>query len=240
MKKILIVEDNEIHLKKIIEIAEKTNPNLQILSTGLIEKAIDIAKNNEIEVFFLDIQLTDGNGIELAKRIRNIKKYQFTHIIFITAIPTKEMEAFHDIHSYDYIIKPFTDKDLQKIMKEILIDYVESKPEKEEKKYLSLDFNSIKQRIYYEDILYIEYIFRKITIVTKNEKIQYKHISLKEFKKNFPGNFLQIHQSILVNKLYIKKIDLKERYVFLKGTKKKLTIGSSYKEIAKEILDDIS
>ncbi|WP_229775528.1 response regulator [Anaerosalibacter bizertensis] len=63
-------------------------------------------------MFLLDIQLKDYSGFELAKEIRNIDNYKLTPIIFVTAIPTRELMAFKEIHCYDYIVKPFKEEEI--------------------------------------------------------------------------------------------------------------------------------
>jgi two-component system LytT family response regulator len=212
MLKILIVEDNEIQRKLLIEMVQNINSNLDIMSTDSVKEAIMISDIYDIEAFFIDILLIDGSGIELAKRLRKAKKYQFTPIVFVTALRSKEIETYREIHSYDYIVKPFTEDVLKKTMDNILTDYLEIRSEQKKNKYIYLQMNSINQRINFENILYIEYLFRKIMITTMHEKIKYKHVPLKKFAEKLSDDFVQIHQSIVVNKVHINKINLKERY----------------------------
>ena len=144
MHSILVVEDNKLQREKLINIANEVNNNIKIYSADRVENAYNIATNEDIGAFFIDIQLLDGSGIDLAKKIREIEMYQFTPIVFITGIPTKEMKAFHDIHSYDYILKPYSEDAVKNVMVKILINYYNQKVNKE--KYLDLEFKGIKQR----------------------------------------------------------------------------------------------
>lgn len=235
MGKILIVEDNHSTRDALIWVANKLNPDIEILSTGFAEEALGFALNNEIEAFFFDIQLEDYSGLELAKQIRVITAYQFTPIVFITAMPTRELEAFRQIHCYDYIIKPFTEAELEKVFKKILIDYGSTRNSEKNHK-LSLDFKSHTQLISLKEILYIEYFNRKIVIHTKKEVIQYIHVPLKQIKTLLPDYFIQIHQSFIVNFHYIKAVKYGNQCVRLYESENELPIGRSYmKEMGERI-----
>lgn len=151
---IFIVEDVKEQRQFLMENAMGYNSEIKIFSSDKQSEAMEIIRNNEMDAFFLDIQLVDGSGLELANQIRNIKQYQFTPIIFITGVKTKEIEAFRKIHCYDYILKPYTRKSISDIMKKIMVDYFDQC--EEDIKYLNLEFKGIKQRINIKDIVYIE------------------------------------------------------------------------------------
>lgn len=226
MRKVLFIEDNQKQREFLVQCAHEINPNLEIMGTDSCKKALKIVNENDIDVFFVDVQLVDGNGIELAKEIRKISDCQFRPIIFVTGVPTKEMEAFHDIHCYDYILKPFCKDTIEKVMKNILNDYMDKV---DEATYITLDYKGIKQKINTDDIIFIENRSRKIFILTKNEEIIYKHMTIKKISRELPCKFVQVHQSFLVNKDCVKKLDLNNKLIVLAGTGELVPIGVSFK-----------
>ena len=228
MHSILIIEDDKAQCEKLIEIAKKCNSSIKIFNADGKKGGLNIAEKKDIGAFFIDIQLVDGNGIDLAKSIRKIKKYQFTPIIFITGVPTKEMEAFHDIHCYDYILKPYTDEAVLFVMKKILIDYFES--DTEQNKYIILEFKGIKQRVNTTDIIMIESKNRKLFIRTQFEEIRYKHMNIGQFLKKLPEQFVQVHQSIIINTNYIVKINMPNNELIMDKIHNSVPIGVSYKK----------
>ena len=234
---ILIVEDVKEQRQFLMESAMGYNSEIKIFSSDKKVEAMDIIRNNDIDAFFLDIQLVDGSGLELANEIRNIKKYQFTPIVFITGVITKEIEAFHRIHCYDYIVKPYTKKSISDIMKNIMVDYFDKY--REDVKYLNLEFKGIKQRININDIVCIESKNRRIYIRTINEDIPYKLMNIRQVIKELPDYFIQIHQSIIVNSYYVAKIDLGNNVIALKGISDTIPIGISYRKRVGEILRGI-
>lgn len=227
MGKILIVEDQVEIREMLIKKAQEMNPSVQIWGTGSAREALAFAQTNEVEAFFLDIQLEDYNGLELAKQLRDIKRYMFTPLVFITAMPTREIEAFKQTHCYDYIIKPFTDAQIEEVFQKILLDYCASVTEKKNSK-LILEFKTHNQLIDFDDIVYVEYAGRKVVIYTKTQVIPYKHMALVKFIEKLPDYFMHIHQAIIVNPKYIQKTDMKSATVELKILNQKLPIGRSF------------
>ena len=218
-----------------IESATNFNPEIKVHSTDKQSEALDILDTNDIGAFFIDIQLTDGNGIELAKEIRKRKNYQFTPIVFITGNRSKELEAFHNIHCYDYILKPYTRKTIAEIMSKIMIDYFSQV--KDDSTYLNLDFKGLKQRVNLKDIIMVESRNRRIFIKTIYEEITYKHMNISQFIKGLPEQFLQVHQSIVINCDYLDKIDMHSNYVRLRGINESIPIGVSYKKKVGEVIN---
>lgn len=217
--------------------AKKVDSSVHIFETGSAKEALEYASDNEIKALFLDIHLEDYSGIELAKQIRKMSVYEFAPIVFITAILTRELEAFRQIHCYDYIVKPFTEEELENAFKKILINYVSSTDEDKEEKF-KLEFKGFTLLIDMKDIMYVEYKNRIIVITTRKETIKYRHIALKKFKKSLPENFIQIHQSIIVNMQYIEIVELCKQRLKLTEADVILPVGRSYlKEFGGKIND---
>ncbi len=104
---ILVVEDEALIARKLKKIINKIDSEVNVFITGSAGEALEYAEEQTVDLFCLDIQLEDYNGIELAKKIRNLPNYTLTPIIFIKAIPTRELIGYKETHCYDYIIKHF-------------------------------------------------------------------------------------------------------------------------------------
>ena len=63
----------------------------------------------EIDVVFLDIEMIDTHGIQLAKQL--LHKQPSLQIIFVTAHTQFAVEAF-DVEATDYLLKPVHEKRL--------------------------------------------------------------------------------------------------------------------------------
>lgn len=233
MSKILIVEDQSITQLGLIKMAKDLDENLEVVATGHAGEALDYARNSRFDAFFLDIQLIDYSGIELARQIREIESYMFTPIIFITAIPTKELEAFRQIHCYDYIIKPFSEKEVQKVFEKIIKNYI---PQKNEEPVLKLERKGFVNLIKQKDIIYMEFKDRKICITTLKETIYYTGKALSQMSSELTDDFVQVHQAFIINKKFIRDINLQNNEINLEGIEHAIPIGRTYKKNIGEII----
>ena len=239
MGKILLLEDNISCRRHLLEIASRINPTLEFFETSRASEAYEYSISNNISAFLLDIQVEDYSGIELAKRLRQIKKYQFTPIIFITAMPTKEMEAFRKIHCYDYILKPYSEEDVKNVFQKILVDFLDETYKNETKK-LALKFKDFTQLIDMKDIIYVEYLNRRIVIITKEDKIEYMRMPMKKFKPLLDeAYFMQVHQSIIINLNYVEKIEFDSKKIKLNSVKHEVPIGRSFLKEVRGKFNDI-
>lgn len=229
MIKIMIVEDEiniALGIKKLIE---SMDDNLSITITGFSSEALKLLKIESFDLFLIDIELLDYSGIELAREIRDVTKYKMTPIVFITAIPTKELTAFKEIHCYDYIIKPFTKKEITDVIGDLLNFGIK----KEE--YITFQLKDFIYRLKEEDIIYLEAINRKIKVVTVNEEIQLSNYTLQNILTELNDNFIRCHKGYIINTKYIHNIDNTNKLIKLKYTDVLIPIGRKYREDLRSI-----
>lgn len=101
----LLVVDDEQSIRRLLE-KELSSPERSVATAGSAREALALIRKRQFDVIVLDIQLPDGNGIEMMDRFR--KAAMGAEVILIT--------GFGDIDSaveamkrsaYDYITKPF-------------------------------------------------------------------------------------------------------------------------------------
>ncbi|TGK82242.1 response regulator [Leptospira noumeaensis] len=134
MVKILLIED-EPGIQETIQISlESEGFTILVTSTGKegIQKV-----SNDISLIILDIGLPDQNGFEVLKEIR--KKYQ-TPVIFLTARNTEIDKILGlEIGADDYIVKPFSPRELLARIRAILRRTNPSQNLEDHKLRISLD-----------------------------------------------------------------------------------------------------
>lgn len=124
MANIFLLEDDKI-LSKGILIALQKDGHMVTAAYGFME-AIQQYQKQKYDLFLLDINLPDGNGINFCKRIRETSEIP---VLFLTANDTEEdmLEGF-GVGCDDYIPKPFSievlRKKVQVILKRTIGDHV--------------------------------------------------------------------------------------------------------------------
>lgn len=116
MQKILIIEDDIIQSKQIINYISKHNEDIKFYNIAYTyQEAIDIIKNEEVDIIILDLKLPDISGIEILKYIQqnNIKKY-INSILIVSGFIEAISEINKNPYIYSYIAKPYKLEDIQK------------------------------------------------------------------------------------------------------------------------------
>lgn len=224
MANIMIVEDEiniALGLKSIIMTIKN---DIDVIITGYAKEALEKSSQLTFDLFLLDIHLLDYSGFELARELREIEKYKLTPIVFITAIPTKELLAFKQIHCYDYIIKPFGVKEVVEVLSTIINYGIKIK------EYITFDLKNCMYRIKMDDIIYFESIQRKIKVITVREQFKLSHYTLNKLLDGLTSNFIRCHKGFIVNINYISSLDKTNNCINLEGIKDIIPIGRKYKD----------
>lgn len=112
-KTILIVEDEEMNYQYLKTVLKKTKANLLWGENGL--EGVKLARENDIHIVLMDIQMPEMNGYEATRQILEIKPE--TPIIAQTAHALKEEKSkCFEAGAVDYMSKPLNRKTLLQII----------------------------------------------------------------------------------------------------------------------------
>ncbi len=127
MKKILIVEDNDMNRKLFRDILHVHNFDVIEASTG--PEAIELAANETPDLIILDMQIPEISGPEVVRWIRGASNLSHTPIIAVTAFAMKADEArFLDTGVDAYLPKPISiDKFMATINQTLLLQRLPSR-----------------------------------------------------------------------------------------------------------------
>ena len=107
---IMVADDESIIRNGFVHIIEDELPQAQVYGFQKAKEAYQFALANKIDVAFLDIELCDGSGVELARKLTEL--YSRINIIFLTGHTEYAADAL-DIHCSGYILKPLTPRKLR-------------------------------------------------------------------------------------------------------------------------------
>jgi len=201
----IAVDDEPLALGLVAAFIEKT-PFLTL--TGRFSSAVEaleVIHQQEIDIIFLDIQMPDLTGIELARVIEK-SGTPGPRIIFTTAFNQYALDGFR-VDALDYLLKPFNYEEflraaskakayVELLQKASAANIIETKDE-----YLFLKVEYQLVRIAYDDILYMEGLkdYVKVHLKSDNKPIL-SLTSLKALEEKLPSNrFMRVHRSFIVN-----------------------------------------
>ena len=236
----IAVDDEPLALGLVAAFIGQT-PFLNLL--GKYSSAVEALKaihTQKVDVVFLDIQMPDLNGIELARVLDN-SKINKPRIIFTTAYNQFALEGYR-VDALDYLLKPFNYEEflhaankalaygelLEKSTAAPVAAPIAVTEERIEDEYLFLKVEYQLVRIALNDILYIEGLKDYVKVWLKSaEKPVLSLTSLKSLEEKLPAKrFMRVHRSFIVS---LDKINSITRNALQIG-KINITVGDQYKE----------
>jgi len=229
MISVVVIDDELMSLNLLAYLLDNfTSIQLKVVGKAMnLTDGIEMIKLNNPDLVFLDIEMPDGNGME----IFNHPLIQKTKIVLVTGHDQYAIDAINKPVA-GYMIKPVNMVDFQEIIKKVdkMIRSEQQQMELEDRintlgtadvpgKNLIFD---VENGFIVENTRNIEYIaadqsYATLFTFAKREFVVSK--SLKELEAYLPKNqFYRTHKSYLVNIYYIRKfVKTGESYVLLKS-----------------------
>lgn len=180
-------------------VAEAENGNL----------GISAIKTYQPDVAFLDIDMPEKSGIELAEEL--IEKNIQCRIIFTTAFNQYAINAFR-LSAIDYLLKPINEQQLLESIEKVR-EQIQLKTAQNQLKALSQNLNSTNNQVIcipvqngydylkIKDIEFIEADGSYVHLFLSDKKQKTVSKNLKYFEQtleSFP-NFVRVHRSFIIN-----------------------------------------
>ncbi|MFN7117896.1 MAG: LytR/AlgR family response regulator transcription factor [Saprospiraceae bacterium] len=222
MLQCLIVDDEPFAVNLLEEYIQQT-PFLQLAGKcyNAVE-ALNFLRSNSAHLIFLDINMPQLSGMQLANLLHN--EYQ---IIFTTAYSDYAVESY-ELNAVDYLLKPITFERFMKAVQKAMATRQESRPlPKEEEADSTFFVKSGKAvvKLDFETIMHVEALGDYVVFHLPDEKhVVYKR--MKELENILPDYFCRIHNSHIINLNHISKIE--DNQVFISAVA--LPISEKYRD----------
>ena len=194
--------------------------------TGVCENPVELLSlmdREPVDLIFLDIQMPKMSGIDFLKIVRSPPM-----AIITTAYPSYALEGFQ-LNVMDYLLKPITferffksagkARDYHKLL-------TKSAASKTEEDYFFIKCGSKYEKVFFDDILYIEGLQNYVTIHTRKGKY-ITLLNLKHLEQNLDSrHFIRIHKSYIVSIGKIEGIDGNEIFMHTH----RIPISRNYRE----------
>lgn len=202
---VAVLDDNKIALSSISSAIDNTLRTYNIESETRcferLKELVAFSKTNTFDLILLDIDVSDGDGVEYAKYLRS--KGDMTDIIFVSGREDRVFDAL-GVHPFGFVRKSNFFKDISDVVKA----YIPYKQSQIGDKYIILNTQGAQQRVEIAQIKYIEGQGRHQNIFLKNtNEPTTVSQSMDEFdeKLNCDG-FMRVHKGFIVNYRYIQVI----------------------------------
>lgn len=218
--KILIYEDNQNDLNNLLQCIYNyfCKTELEYIVETTVNSKFIIDNHLNYDLIFLDVEVLGESGIEVGCKVR--RKNHDVRIIFVTSY-SKYLIDGYKAQANRYFVKPVQQEDFDIEINNVISDYLD-------------DFSGFYDetlsvnKIYFNKILYLEYINRKTFIHFLSGEVITSNYPLKywlEFLKN--RDFAQPYKSIIVN---LKQISGFTKAEIILNNEERLPISRFFKK----------
>ena len=226
----VIVDDNNMHRKKVnniiisIMMNNKINFNIQEFP-DFDSDLFDYFKNSKPNsIYILDLELPNGDGIDIARKIRNEYNDWTSPIIVLTAHTSMYYEVYKQrLQILDFIGKS---DNIEKNLNENISICL---------RMLNMDriyrftYKNTDYTIPINKIDYIQRDDRRIKVVCKNE-VYYTIDTINAIKERFPSYFILSLKGTLINMHNVLKIDWNINKVYFNDGLSDYVVSKSHKK----------
>lgn len=232
MFRVAIVDDDPVFLDKSRKITETFfEERKQECEIKTYERAYpvieDIKERQYFDVFLIDIEMPDVNGMELACQIRRM--YDSPYIIFVTSHIEYSIKGY-EYNAWRYIIKEKMDEDLLQAYESL----IERMKQREEKFYI-IEHPKKILKILYEDIYYIYKDGKNAVFVTKNNAWSDRRSLEQVLRALDDSMFIRCERGNIANIRHI--MSMKDNMLRMRNGNQLPVSGRMIKEVKKAITE---
>ncbi len=152
-------------------------------------------QTNHVHVIFLDIRMPRLSGLDFLKTLANPPK-----IVITSAYREYAIDAF-DLNVVDYLLKPIAYERFQKAIVKAYPGHTNSDPEPivPDRPFIFVKGNKQLQKVYFEDILYIESQRDYVRIRLTDDQEAITRQTIRYYEQFLPAQlFVRVHRSYIV------------------------------------------
>jgi len=227
-----IIIDDEPDAVNLLELLIKQSTQWQLKAKCYDAlEALAFLKTNQVDFIFLDINMPQLTGMELAALLP-----PRTRIVFTTAYSEYAAESY-TFHTIDYLLKPITLKRFLSSVQKIEPYFLEHEPgqvlnTEEEQKFFFVKSGKTFRKIVLKDILYFEGEKDYVRLVTGEEQLLI-YRRLKDIDEQLKPPFIRVHNSYIINYEQLSKLE--DNHIYIGD--KRIPVSEKFRDGFMEIIN---
>ena len=200
----MIIDDEPLAVRLLESYVEKT-PDLELMASFTDSiTAINAIKAQKPDLLFLDIQMPNIDGMELAHTLP-----EETRVTFTTAFKEYAFESY-EVNALDFLLKPVRyNKFLAAVEKARKLHQQSSAPQPQQPNTIFIRVDGEWRNVTIDQITYVNGMKDYVLFYLDNEpKPLITHLTMKAVEEMLPKEkFLRVHRSYIVAVDKIQKVD---------------------------------
>ncbi|WP_080872073.1 LytR/AlgR family response regulator transcription factor [Oceanobacillus timonensis] len=210
---IMIAEDEQLAREELMYLLEREQDVKLLPSAETGEQLVELYKEHEPDVIFLDVHMPGMRGVAAAKIIMELAYIKPPLFIFTTAYDDYAVEAF-EIEAVDYMLKPYDTARFQTAMHRLRKRIQQSENSKGRESAQNIPSSAKllvddddRTIVLSPDAIYYAVPHKRMLEIHTEDRVIYSKMTLQELEKKLQGYaFFRTHRSYLVNLNHIQEI----------------------------------
>ena len=238
--RVVVIDDEQRARQTLLSFLERLNYPIEIVGEGWdVQTSIQVIKEAQPHLIFLDIQLKDGTGFEILEQIQDME----THVVLITAYDHYAIRAFQ-MYAFGYLLKPLAISELDQLMSrfieihqlknrqlasqtKILVEHLKSG---QVKKLVLQNVNGFKV-VGIDQIIYLKGEVNYTRFFLTGGEVIITSRTLKEYASLLEElGFFRIHQSYIINLTFVTEYIKGEGGIAVMSNGDQLTVSRRRKK----------
>ena len=203
MLKAMIVDDEAPARSELRFLLDEVGQVEVVAEAASVREAIEKMKEYPCDVIFLDINMPEANGLQLAEALQHLKFPPA--VVFVTAYSEFALDAFK-VNAIDYLVKPVeTDRLAQAIAR--VRDNVALHMQAQKSERISVEKGGKKILIAIDKIRFVMARDDYAYLQTDTDRY-FSTVSLAQLEKRLDGHgFFRVHRGYLVNLAMVEEVE---------------------------------
>lgn len=204
--RILIADDEPPARDELAYMVGQAWPDAEIHLAHSGAEAIRLAGEVHLDLAFLDINMPNGTGLEVASALATSSHRP--EIVFATAYSEHAVEAFN-LAALDYLVKPYDERRLRKTLDRVAERIQTARSNADDAMAGKIWGETDKEEsvlVEVSDIAYVEADRKKVFANTADGRRIRLKPTLKELSEMLGSEFLRIHKGYLVNLRFVGQV----------------------------------
>lgn len=227
-KQILILEDENRLLNRLVRLLEELCPGAEIFRTVELEEAYHMAFGKQVELIFIRMHMNchfDDSRIHFIERIKKNEEFAFVPIVLVSTEELNFRYFLGELHCFGIMDPQFDREYAIRLIKKAL----QFRHRIAEKQYAYFKTGGAIKCVRIADILYIEHHKKYAVVYTRLGQFRLTNCSGNSTMQKFEHyDFITCAKGIVVNMRCVAEIDFRKKCLNFKDGQTVVAFGQNY------------
>ena len=196
--RIAVCDDSHKEQEFLLSVLREWIPSaeMECFSTGedFLSAAADALP---FDVVFMDVYLTDENGVDIARKLKTISSE--TYVVFVTVSTEHAVDAY-SLSAIHYLVKPVTKEGVAEVLRRL------KRLQNRKRTMINVMAGHESYALYLDEICYVQSVNHEKEIFLTDQRKLRVWMSMEQLEMKLDHHFLKLNRSTIVNMAHIYRM----------------------------------